>query len=310
MQLKERTLQKLREIINGDGTAYKKSGPKLVEFFNSLGSNDHYGPGFPARWYYTDEKLRTLNGTPRLDECIKKIFSVEDYIENIEELDQKIAVFNKYLAFDKWQVVRENDTIIFNRLDKVVVSESKKASADMQEDAFLQLTFDVNVNALKLDANISAIIEQRLRETELCVKYGAPLAAVILIGGILEGVLLGTASDIPRLFNQAQSAPKDKDTGKVKIFSEWTLNNMIDVAAEIGILKQDVKKFSHAVREFRNYIHPYQQLSAQFSPDEHTALICFQVLKAAIYQMGEFRKSFDAMQKEVTHNGQDEIGNS
>ena len=294
MQLKERTLQKLREIINGDNTAYYKSGPKLVEFFNSLGSNDQYGQGFPSRWVYTDEKLKRLNGTPELDKCIKKIFSVEDYIENIEELDQKIADFNKYLAFDKWQVVRENDTITFKRLDKVVIVEPKKASADIQEDAFLKLTFDVNVDALKLDASISDIIKQRLHETELCVNHDAPLAAVFLIGSILEGVLLGTASAFPRRFNQAQSAPRDKDTGKVKIFPEWTLNNMIDAAAEIGILKQDVKKFSHAVRDFRNYIHPYQQMSAQFSPDKHTALICFQVLKAAICQIGDYRKSFDA----------------
>ena len=137
MQLKERTLQKLREIINGDNTPYYKTGPKLVEFFNSLGSNDRYGQGFPSRWFYTDEKLKRINGTPELDKCIKKIFSVEDHIEDIAGLDQMIADFNKYLAFDKWQVVRENDTITFKRLDKVVVAEPQKAPADMQEDAFV-----------------------------------------------------------------------------------------------------------------------------------------------------------------------------
>lgn len=291
MQLKDRTLKKLREIINGDGTAYYKSGPMLVDFFNSLGGNDHYEQGFPSRWLYTDEKLKGINGTPKLDRCIKKIFSVEDHIENIEELDQKLADFNKYLAFDKWQVVRENDTITFKRLDKVVVAEPKKA--DMKEDDFLKLTFDVNVDALKLDASISDIIKQRLHETELCINHDAPLASIFLIGSILEGILLGIASAFPCQFNQAKSAPKDKDTGKVKIFPEWTLNNMIDAGAEIGILKQDVKKFSHVVKDFRNYIHPYQQMSSQFSPDKHTALICFQVLKAAIYQIGDYRKSFD-----------------
>ena len=290
VRLKERTLQKLREIINGDSTPRYKSGPKLVEFFNSLGSNDRYGQGFPSRWFYTDEKLKEINGTPELDKCIKKIFAVEDYIENIEELDQMIADFNKYLAFDKWKVIRDNDTITFKRLDKVVVAKPKKVSADMQEEDFLKLTFDVNVDALKLDTSISGIIKERLCEVESCIKNGTPLASIFMIGSILEGILLGTASAFPRQFNQAQCAPKDKDTGKVRIFPEWTLNNMIDAAAEIGILKQDVKKFSHVVRDFRNYIHPYQQMSSQFSPDKHTAMICFQVLKAAIYQIGDYRK--------------------
>ena len=293
VQLKERTLQKLREVINGDNTPYYKTGPKLVEFFNSLGSNDRYGQGFPSRWFYTDEKLKHINGTPELDKCIKKIFSVEDHIEDIAGLDQMIEDFNKYLAFDKWQVIRDNDTITFRRLDKVVVAGLQKASSDMREEDFLKLNFAVNVDALKLDASISAIIKQRLCETESCVKNDAPLASIFLIGSILEGILLGTASSFPRQFNQAQSAPKNKDTGKVKNFPEWTLNNMIDVAAEIGILKQDVKKFSHVVRDFRNYIHPYQQMSSQFSPDKHTAMICFQVLKAAIYQIGDYRKAVD-----------------
>ena len=204
VQLKERTLQKLREIINGDSTPHYKSGPKLVEFFNSLGSNDRYGQGFPSRWFYTDEKLKEINGTPELDKCIKKIFAVEDYIENIEELDQIIADFNKYLAFDKWQVIRDNDTITFKRLDKVVVAEPKKVSADMQEEDFLKLTFDVNVDALKLDTSISGIIKERLCEVESCIKNGAPLASIFMIGSILEGILLGTASAFPRQFNQAQ----------------------------------------------------------------------------------------------------------
>jgi hypothetical protein len=48
------------------------------------------------------------------------------------------------------------------------------------------------------------------------------------------------------------------------------------------MLGLDVKKFSHALRDFRNYIHPYEQMASRFNPDAHTAQICFQVLRAAI----------------------------
>ena len=53
-------------------------------------------------------------------------------------------------------------------------------------------------------------------------------------------------------------------------------------ATDIGILKLDVKTFSHGLRGFRNYIHPYEQMVSGFTPDEHTAKVCFQVLKAAL----------------------------
>lgn len=62
---------------------------------------------------------------------------------------------------------------------------------------------------------------------------------------------LGIACSYPRLFNQIQSAPKN-EAGTVRKFLEWKLNNYIEAASEIGFLKQDVKKFSHVVRDFRN----------------------------------------------------------
>lgn len=49
MQLSSKTLEKLREIINGDGTSDYRSGSMLVKFFNELGFKDVYGRGFPSR---------------------------------------------------------------------------------------------------------------------------------------------------------------------------------------------------------------------------------------------------------------------
>jgi hypothetical protein len=69
------------------------------------------------------------------------------------------------------------------------------------------------------------------------------------------------------------------DFNQYMAFDKWVMH------------KQDVKKFSHVVIGFRNYIHPYEQMSSRFIPDRHTALICLQVLKAAIHQIGNFRKS-------------------
>lgn len=73
------------------------------------------------------------------------------------------------------------------------------------------------------------------------------------------------------------------------------MSNFIDVSYEVGFLKEDVKKFSHSLRDFRNYIHPYQQMSIGFQPDEHTAKICFQVLKAALYQIIQKNISMDQL---------------
>lgn len=298
MIVSKKTLEKLRDIINGDGTADFRKGYQLVSFFNELGFKDVYEQGFPSRWVYTDERLQKINGTPELDKCIRNAFAVVNYIGRIPELDAIIADFNQYLAFDKWSVVRNNDTIAFKRLEKVIVDEtSKKMGSEMKEDEFLRLTFKVDVDALGLDTNIGDIIKLRLKEVESCIGNEAPLASILLIGSIMEGILLGTALTYPKQFNQSQSAPKNKDTGQVQKFPDWTLSNFIDVASEIGILKTDVKNFSHVVRNFRNYIHPYEQMSSRFFPDKQTALICFQVLKAVINQIGNYSNNLTKQQK-------------
>ena len=290
MRVSEKTLEILQEIINGDGSSNYRSGPMLVSFFNDLGFNDIYGQGFPSRRVYTAQKLEIINGTPELDKCIKKAFAVIDYIENISNLDDTIKYFNKYLAFDKWQVVRDNDIITFKKLERVVVESVEKPLTNTDEDAFLNKTFSVNIDGLHLEQAVLEVLKQRIVEVERCINQDAPLSAVIMIGGILEGVLLGVSAKHPKEFNQTNCAPKNPD-GTVRKFSDWTLNNFIDVASELGMLNRDVKKFSHVVRDFRNYIHPYSQLATKFSPDKHTALICFQVLKAAICQIDIYENS-------------------
>ena len=133
-----------------------------------------------------------------------------------------------------------------------------------------------------------SILEARVAETLRCFSANSPLAVIFHCGSILEGLLLGVAISSPKEYNQASISPKDKD-GNVKQFHQWTLAQLIDVAWELGYLKLDVKKFSHSLRDFRNYIHPYEQLSAKFDPDMHTARICLQVLKAAAASLGEKR---------------------
>lgn len=294
MKLNPKTLEYLRVIINGDGTEDYRSGPQLCAFFNQLGFEDDYWKisrtqGFPSRKDYTDIRLKEINGTPEIDKCIRNVFAVNNFIQRIDHLDKELSEFNKYLAFDKWQVVRDNAEITFRKIDKVVVEAPTKNEADTKEDEFLKQRFDFNIESIKLEASVIDIIKARLIEIKNCVNHDSPLSAVIMTGSVLEGLLFSIATQNPREYNQSQSAPKDEN-GRVRKFSYWTLNNFIDVSAEVGVLKQDVKKFSHVLRDFRNYIHPYSQMCTQFSPDKHTALICLQVLNAALFQIETYQK--------------------
>lgn len=149
-------------------------------------------------------------------------------------------------------------------------------------DRFLSREFVIpNLHKLPIEAQVVDIIASRLEEARKALAAGASLAVIFLCGSILEGVLLGAAQQHPEKFNRASCSPKTAE-GKVKPFHQWSLAQLIDVAHEVGLLKLDVKKFSHGLRDFRNFIHPYEQIVSKFTPDQHTAKVCFQVLKAAL----------------------------
>ena len=104
------------------------------------------------------------------------------------------------------------------------------------------------------------VIQIRLCEVRKTLRVGAHLSVILLCGSILEALLLGAAQKSPAEFNQASGAPKNRKTDSTKPFQDWSLAQLIDVACELDLLKPDVKKFGHGLRDFRNYIHPYEQL--------------------------------------------------
>ena len=161
--------------------------------------------------------------------------------------------------------------------------------AAVKEEDFLKKDFEVKLSQLNLSAELSDVIRQRINEIQICLNNKAPLAVIFLCGSVLEGLLLDLATKHPQKFNTSKSAPKNKE-GKTKPFREWTLGNFIDVAYEIGFLGLDVRNFSHSLRDFRNYIHPYQQVSSKFKPDMHTAQISWKVLQAAIEDLSKIKK--------------------
>ena len=166
----------------------------------------------------------------------------------------------------------------------VVLNSARK------ESEFLNREFTIpNIQKLPIDTQVAPIVEARLNEARVALGAGAHLSVIFLCGSVLEAVLLGAASQAPASFNRAKATPMAKN-GSPKRFPEWSLAQLINVACEVGVLKLDDRKFSHGLRDFRNYIHPYQQLNSGFTPDEHTAKVCFQVLKAALASLAGERQ--------------------
>ena len=270
--------QLLEKLFNmGGGYVLNFSDRTIGEFFQDDVGVDIFDQKYN---YASGSKANRLRGFWQVaDDTLvgKSIDKLIEYIDN-----QIVLGYLKKEDFPP-ELIRRGRTVAA-RLQGTKVAPQQP---DTTEDEFISKEFGaVSIEKLGLDSVITCILKQRLDEIRRCLTSRAPLAAIFLCGSTLEGILLGIACARPREFNQSALSPKDK-LGKVKPFQDWTLSEFINVARDLNLVGEDVKKFSHALRDFRNYIHPYQQMSSNFNPDGHTAKICWQVLQAAITQLSK-----------------------
>ena len=169
---------------------------------------------------------------------------------------------------------------------KIVPLNGESCVLTEEEQTFLSVDFS-NVLFASEEQSYNDAINQRLDEIRKGMSNEMPLSVVFMVGSTLEGILMTLAQQHPQEFNTTAQSPKRN--GNVLPFSEWTLTNLIDVAHALGYLREDVKKFAVALRDFRNYIHPREQALAGFNPDAHTARICMNVLMATIDNLNHRR---------------------
>jgi hypothetical protein len=112
------------------------------------------------------------------------------------------------------------------------------------------------------DALMLAILEHRWVETLACLNASAPLAATVMMGGLLEALFLARINglaDKATVFTTSV-APRDK-LGKAKGLKDWGLKDYLDVAHELGWIRQSAKDVGQVLRDYRNYVHPEKERS-------------------------------------------------
>src|ERR1700747_2780851 len=98
MKISEHTIKHLAKAVCGDSsyTPYLK-GYELVEYFNKFGFNETYESGFPSRWKYTEDKLRSLNGNSAIASVIEDSVDARRYHETNLSVENAVAQINSFL---------------------------------------------------------------------------------------------------------------------------------------------------------------------------------------------------------------------
>jgi hypothetical protein len=141
--------------------------------------------------------------------------------------------------------------------------------------------------ALAADPTMKGILERRWNESQRCVQASAPLAATVMMGGLLEALFVARAnllSDKGPLI-RASAAPKDRKTGKTIPLQDWKLSQYIDVAAELTWISQSGRDVADVLREYRNYIHPEKERAHGVNLNGHDSKMFWAVTKSLTEQL-------------------------
>lgn len=287
-RLDSATLDSLADFICGDDTIHYpvyRSSSYLSRFFQNAGINVSHD-GSTRKWW-TLEILKQLQPSD-IEKIILRLSDLKEYKGNKDLLKIAVKSMNEILLMDNLAVAFNGAQPILRRADPIDLNEEGllREEPTQDETEFLKKQFndEIKIEELGLDAVITSYLQNRVNEILSCPKNKVPLGSIFLLGSTLEGMLLAIAINNQSRFMISTSAPKDK-SGNVKKIYDWKLSELIDASYDTKFIGLDVKKFSHVLRDFRNYIHPFQQMSQNFNPDQHTVDICWQVFKAAFSQL-------------------------
>lgn len=140
---------------------------------------------------------------------------------------------------------------------------------------------------LASDLVMKGILERRWGECQRCIQANAPLAAIVMMGGLLEALFVARANMMPNKnpLSRAKATPTDGKTKKPLQLSEWTLRPYIDVGAELGWITRSGKDVAAVLRDYRNYIHPEKERSHGITLGEGDSAMLWEVTKSLARQL-------------------------
>jgi len=202
-----------------------------------------------------------------------QIAKTNEIYKQILELSERRISRSKYVELFK--TVREELIGIRNFVLTFKTSTQKSTDSPPQFDPLIS------------DYKMQEILKNRWNECCNCLAGNAPLASIVMMGGLLEALLLARINkeqDKSAIF-KTKAAPIDRRSGKVLILQEWTLRNYIDVAHELKWISQSAKDVGEVLRDYRNYIHPYKEFSHGISVSLDDANILWEITKSIMRQI-------------------------
>lgn len=274
------TLRELADLICGDSGPLYRSGIALTHFFKAAGIE---GPGHDgsSRNWWARQRLEQLNANPAaIEKVILRLADPREYAGDPSKVRAAVDQLNRILAIEGLSVVLAGTKPRLERGAAALAPEPPPTGAPLPT---------VDFATVVQDPELAAVLDERWKEVGRCVSADASLAAVVLLGSILEGALLAIARANPAAAGRSARAPKDRQR-RVRPLEDWSLAQLLEVAADCKWIHDASNQFAVVLRDYRNLIHPAEQVRRAVTVDADTAAICLRVAVKALNDLAAANK--------------------
>jgi hypothetical protein len=261
VELDDKVIDRLAELICGDDTLAYRTGYQLTKFFEAAGWR-RVGEVDGGRFAWTQGKLRDRrHDSDALRAVLLRLADPREYLGDEDVRIKVVQELNELIALEGLQVVYDGAR------PRLIVRTATLARPEMHEP--VRLT--ANLADIVHDEKFGAQLARRLDEAHICWQSGACTAAIIMLGSVLEGVLYDVA------LSRHTGGPKPQDY----------LQGLINLAESKGWIAKDVTDYAHVLRDHRNLVHPKKQLIDDYKPEDDTVRIAWNVVVAALNDLTE-----------------------
>lgn len=123
------------------------------------------------------------------------------------------------------------------------------------------------------DPELRRILERDYIEIQRAFIAQCWKSVIILCGGAIEAILMDLLLQNPSGAQAAAKAPRGRSD-----ISRWDLADLINVSVELRLVTNAVEKLSHPVRDYRNLVHPGNEVRNNLTFGAEEAKIALEVL--------------------------------
>ncbi|MFE0930922.1 hypothetical protein ACFW4O_35210 [Streptomyces mutabilis] len=259
--LDSNTLKELARVICGDDYPYYRRGFEITQFLENSGWHNvpEYDGEYRGEW--TLQLLMDRRENPaELEKVLLRLADAREYLGEPEVLPTVVNAVNSFLVHEGFRLENPGGR------PRLVVCDPAMAHPGQQAPVELKATMAEIIR----EPRMAALLQRRLDEARTCFSNGAHVAAIIMLGSLLEGVLLTVIEE------RDVSLLNDKDPNFIG------LKALIDICHKVGWIDVDMERFSHSVCRYRNYVHPRREFREAHTPDRDTLNVSWYVVNGAL----------------------------